>query len=297
MSAPVITVRPDTRVKEVAALLIDSEIGAVPVVDGTRALIGIASEADLVRLEEIIRERPPRTKGRSARMQVVEVALRAAPYGIKIAARESRLPNGPIGRPPKAAKIGRPVPDGRTWIGDRQGLARREVAAVDKGTDRVKRHRREVVKHLDEHVGKITEGGPDVVLDEVRLFLQQQLLPLVEAEESHLMPAVERVGNQSRESLTMPLDFEVIRRYVRDIEEIMYAMETGAVAGERAALEAELSRKAVRLQAVVELHVEKESRVYMPLLEGHLSHEEHERIASDLETGHRVIKLPDSELV
>jgi hypothetical protein len=58
-----------------------------------------------------------------------------------------------------------------------------------------------------------------------------------------------------------------------------------------------LSRKAVRLQAVVELHVEKESRVYMPLLEGRLSHEEHERIASDLETGHRVIKLPDSELV
>jgi hypothetical protein len=214
-----------------------------------------------------------------------------------MAAREGLLPNGPIGRSPKAAKIGRPVPDGRTWIGDRQGFARREVAAVDTGTDRIKRHRREVVKHLDQHVGKITEGGLDVVLDEVRLFLQQQLLPLVEAEESHLMPAVGRLANQSRETSTMPLDFEVIRRYVRDIEEIMYALETGAVAFERPALAAELTKKAVRLQAVVELHVEKESRVYMPLLEDHLSHEEHERIASDLETGHRLIKLPDSELV
>jgi CBS domain-containing protein len=53
MSAPVITVRPDARVKEVAALLIEREIGAVPVVDESHALIGIVSEADLVRLEEI----------------------------------------------------------------------------------------------------------------------------------------------------------------------------------------------------------------------------------------------------
>ena len=240
-------------------------------------------------------------------MQVAEVAppqRLTAPIWRR---EESRLPNGPIRKAPKAAKMGRPVPDGRkmgrpvpdgrTWIGDRQGFACREVAAVDTGTDRIKKHRREVVKHLDQHVGKISEGGPDVVLDEVRLFLQQQLLPLVEAEESHLMPAVERVGRQSRETLTMPLDFEVIRRYVRDIEEIMYAMETGAVAGERAALEAELTRKGLRLQAVVELHVEKESRLYMPLLEGQLSNEEHERMARDLETGHRVVKLPDSERV
>lgn len=53
MSAPVITVRPETRVKDVAALLIHREIGAVPVVDANDALVGIVSEADLVRLGEI----------------------------------------------------------------------------------------------------------------------------------------------------------------------------------------------------------------------------------------------------
>ena len=52
MSAPVITVRPDTRVKDVAALLIEREIGAVPVLSESGDLVGIVSEADLLRLEE-----------------------------------------------------------------------------------------------------------------------------------------------------------------------------------------------------------------------------------------------------
>ena len=53
MSAPVISVRPETRVKDVAVLLIEREIGAVPVVNENDELVGIVSEADLVRLEEI----------------------------------------------------------------------------------------------------------------------------------------------------------------------------------------------------------------------------------------------------
>jgi CBS-domain-containing membrane protein len=51
MSTPVITVRPDTEIKSVAALLIQHEIGAVPVVDEEDRLVGIVSEADLVELE------------------------------------------------------------------------------------------------------------------------------------------------------------------------------------------------------------------------------------------------------
>ena len=52
MSAFVITVRAEARVKDVAALLIEQEIGAVPVVNDDDELVGIVSEADLVRLEE-----------------------------------------------------------------------------------------------------------------------------------------------------------------------------------------------------------------------------------------------------
>lgn len=50
MSSPVVTVTPATRVKEVAALLVGHGFNAVPVVEDG-ALVGIVTEADLVRLE------------------------------------------------------------------------------------------------------------------------------------------------------------------------------------------------------------------------------------------------------
>jgi CBS domain-containing protein len=51
MSRPVITVLPETSVKDAAALLVQHGISALPVVDGAGDLIGIVSEADLVSIE------------------------------------------------------------------------------------------------------------------------------------------------------------------------------------------------------------------------------------------------------
>jgi CBS domain-containing protein len=51
MSSPVITVKPDTSVKEAAAILVGKRINALPVVDEFGDLAGIVSEADLVTLE------------------------------------------------------------------------------------------------------------------------------------------------------------------------------------------------------------------------------------------------------
>lgn len=52
MTSPVITVAPETTVKEVAALLYEQRIGALPVVQDGR-LVGIVSETDLLRRHEI----------------------------------------------------------------------------------------------------------------------------------------------------------------------------------------------------------------------------------------------------
>src|SRR5687767_10689734 len=52
MSAPVVSVGPDTSVKEIAALLFEKRISAVPVLDEGR-LIGLVSEGDLLRRKEI----------------------------------------------------------------------------------------------------------------------------------------------------------------------------------------------------------------------------------------------------
>ena len=51
MSSPVVTVAPDTHLKDVAATLVEHGINAVPVVEDGDRLVGIVTEADLLTLE------------------------------------------------------------------------------------------------------------------------------------------------------------------------------------------------------------------------------------------------------
>lgn len=48
MTSDVVTVTPDTPVKEAAKLMSDRHVGALPVVDAAGALVGIATEGDLI---------------------------------------------------------------------------------------------------------------------------------------------------------------------------------------------------------------------------------------------------------
>lgn len=52
MTPDVITVTPDTEVREIARLLLEHRISAVPVVDADRKVLGIVSEGDLMRRVE-----------------------------------------------------------------------------------------------------------------------------------------------------------------------------------------------------------------------------------------------------
>jgi len=56
MSKPVVSVHPDTPTREIARLLLDKGISAVPVVDDNGAPIGMVSESDLIRPERAARE-------------------------------------------------------------------------------------------------------------------------------------------------------------------------------------------------------------------------------------------------
>jgi CBS domain-containing protein len=57
MVRDVLTVKPDTSINEVVRLLADNDISALPVVDDQGQIVGIISEADLLRREEIGTER------------------------------------------------------------------------------------------------------------------------------------------------------------------------------------------------------------------------------------------------
>ena len=56
MTRQPVTARPDMSVREVARLLLQHRISAVPVVDAAGKLMGIVSEGDLVRRGEVIRD-------------------------------------------------------------------------------------------------------------------------------------------------------------------------------------------------------------------------------------------------
>ncbi len=57
MARPVVSVGPDTSVQEIARLLLERRISAVPVVDDRSRVIGMASEGDLMRRPESRTER------------------------------------------------------------------------------------------------------------------------------------------------------------------------------------------------------------------------------------------------
>ncbi len=52
MTAPVVTITPDTPASRIAKLLLENRVSAVPVVDGSGTPIGIVSEGDLLRRDE-----------------------------------------------------------------------------------------------------------------------------------------------------------------------------------------------------------------------------------------------------
>ncbi len=59
MVSPVITIRQDETIRDVARLLVEKRISAVPVVDSAGKLVGIVTEADLMRRTESGTERRP----------------------------------------------------------------------------------------------------------------------------------------------------------------------------------------------------------------------------------------------
>jgi len=57
MTTKVVTVRPDTRVEHIAALLLERRISGVPVIDADGRVVGIVTEGDLMRRPDIGTER------------------------------------------------------------------------------------------------------------------------------------------------------------------------------------------------------------------------------------------------
>jgi CBS domain-containing protein len=143
MTYPVITVRPEAPAKEAARLLASHGFTALPVVDADDAVVGIVSEADLIRgrilpdPRSLIDDNPPPTAAEPAAATVAGV-MTAAPVVVALTADAVVLTKLMLERHLRTLPV---VDDGRlTGIVTRRDLLR-TIARDDQDIARDVRHR------------------------------------------------------------------------------------------------------------------------------------------------------------
>lgn len=150
----------------------------------------------------------------------------------------------------------------------------------------IRKHHLSLAKTLESHTHAVGAAEPQVVRDAFVGFLKCELLPHASGEESHLYPLVDGLVRQhERPTATMTIDHEFIDDYVTKIEATtrQIAAATGA---ERSRLLHQLRDLAVRLDAIFQLHLAKEERVYLPLIEEHLDEDRQRRVLRAIHDSH-----------
>jgi len=155
---------------------------------------------------------------------------------------------------------------------------------MSKVSEAIRTHHRKLASTLTEQVTALVEGQREADLEALVTFLKGDLLPHARGEERHLYPAVDPlVKAQGKATATMSIDHEFIEGYIRQIEETIQALHTVST-NKRPALESHLQHLILKLEAVLQVHLEKEERVYLPLFEQHLTEEEQQRVLAGMHT-------------
>lgn len=137
-------------------------------------------------------------------------------------------------------------------------------------TDAIRKHHRSLARTLEAHARGVGGGEPQTERDAFVAFLKGDLLPHARGEERHLYGVVDTlVREYGKATTTMMVDHEFINDYVAKIELVTHRLES-AGDSERALLLRDLRELSLRLDAIVELHLAKEERVYLPLIERQL---------------------------
>ncbi len=148
--------------------------------------------------------------------------------------------------------------------------------------DAIREHHRELAKTLSMQAEALAEGRPQANPQVLVEFLENELLPHARGEEASLYPLMnELVREHGQATATMSVDHEFIGNYVRQIEETGRTL-ANAPDAERPALRKQLARLALQLEALFQVHLQKEERVYIPLLEKYLTPEEQESVLTGM---------------
>jgi uncharacterized protein (DUF2249 family) len=141
-------------------------------------------------------------------------------------------------------------------------------------TEAIRKHHLSLAKTLEAHAHGVGGGEPQVERDAFVGFLKGDLLPHASGEERHLYGLVDNlVRKHGRPTATMMVDHEFIADYVAKIEEVSRQLAGATYGDQRNHLLLRLRDLALRLDAIVELHLAKEERIYLPLIEEHVDEE------------------------
>jgi len=132
----------------------------------------------------------------------------------------------------------------------------------------IRKHHRKILETLQDYRQTLRQRPEPTSLQALLNFLKTELLPHAVGEERALYPAVEGLLKAwGQATATMIVDHEFIRRYIQAIEGLAEKLRTTPTV----ALWSEVEAQLLQLDAILRLHLEKEERVYLPLVTQHLS--------------------------
>lgn len=154
------------------------------------------------------------------------------------------------------------------------------VQSLHELTAAIRSHHKSLATELNRLVTELEESaagdGATAATSAERLqaFLSSDLIPHAQGEERSLYPTLDPIiSEHARPTATMSVDHEYIGGYAQKIGEITRQLRASGTA-ERARLLRELTRQAIQLQGLFDVHLNKEERVYLPLVEANLSAQE-----------------------
>lgn len=150
-------------------------------------------------------------------------------------------------------------------------------------------HHRTLAETLDSYADSLQTKAPSLdtaslvdLLNGLTTFLSDELLPHARGEEQTLYPALDPIiRDQGEPTATMRVDHEYIAEYARQITETARKLHSVG-ARDRAATERQLERQVLQLQALFAVHLAKEERVYLPLVEQAMSAEDQQALLAAL---------------
>jgi uncharacterized protein (DUF2249 family)/iron-sulfur cluster repair protein YtfE (RIC family) len=129
------------------------------------------------------------------------------------------------------------------------------------------RIREELSRRVDAALGRGARGD----LDALVALLEGDLLEHARAEQAHLYPLIDGlVCAHSRPTATMDIDHEAIAAAVGKVAIGVERMRVSRERQDRMDARGELREALLRLDTLLDVHLTKEERVYLPLLEAHV---------------------------